>query len=99
MRKKVACAGQLAAAGSCRLLCCGLGDSAFLALCVVQIGLDRVINDRVTVQNAHRFHGIVRLYDGRLGLPFVGVFQACNACQCFKLVCCRVNVSRVIPIY
>ena len=63
MRKKVACAGQLAAAGSCRLLCCGLGDGAFLALCVVQIGLDRVINDRVTFRYADIFHCLVSLDD------------------------------------
>jgi hypothetical protein len=50
-----------------------------LALCVVQIGLDRVINDRVTVQNAHRFHGIVRLYDGSSGLQGVRNINKNNA--------------------
>ena len=63
MRKKVADAGQLAAEGSCRLLCCGLGDGALLALCVVQIGFDRVIDDRVTFQYADIFHCLMGLDD------------------------------------
>ena len=63
MREKVADTGQLAAAGSCRLLFRGFGDGTFLALRVVQIGFDRVIDDRVTFQYADIFHCLMGLDD------------------------------------